>query len=282
MRNFGANNYIMKDLIKNTIITLCMALLFAANARAQDTIYCKNKTRFPSKVEEIGLTEIKYKHFNNQQGPLIVIRKAEVTKIRFENGLVTELNPDKYSAHQEAAIIDKTQCIKTEILSPITGDVVMGYERMLKVGTNLELKMGLIGFGLGRLAELARGSFVKGGVKFLAGQDFVVEGLRYAHPLKGKYIKPEFILSTFRDYDNLDERTTAMALNMVFGKQYILGNILTLDIYTGLGFGWVHTKDRNSYYYDGFVAEPYYYSHLYFGRDFPLAISGGMTLGLIF
>lgn len=270
----------MKTFIKSAIITI--SLFISIGVKAQDSIYKKNNTVIQAKVLEIGINDIKYKDFNNQEGPVIVIRKAEVTKIRFENGVVTEITPDKYSVHQEATILNKTQCIKTEVLSPITGDIVLGYERMMKVGTNLELKLGLIGHGVGELSEMARGTFVKGGVKFLAGQDFVIEGIRYAHPLKGKYIKPEVILSTFKDDNWSPERITAYALNVVFGKQYILGNILTLDLYTGIGFGWQHSSNRDSYYYDGFGTEPYYYSHLNFGRNFPLVISGGMTMGVIF
>lgn len=53
---------------------------------AQDLITLKNGIDIKSKVFEINLNEIKYKKYDNLNGPLISILKDDVLIIRYENG----------------------------------------------------------------------------------------------------------------------------------------------------------------------------------------------------
>ena len=73
----------MKKLLRLTVI-----LLFASAtiATAQDKVYKTNGEVLETKVIEIGSTEIKYKVFANQNGPLYTIGKDQVLKIVYENG----------------------------------------------------------------------------------------------------------------------------------------------------------------------------------------------------
>jgi hypothetical protein len=54
----------------------------------------KNGEEIKSKVTEIGTTEIKYKKFDNPDGPLIVIPRADVLMIKYENGTKDVINSD--------------------------------------------------------------------------------------------------------------------------------------------------------------------------------------------
>lgn len=53
---------------------------------AQDVIVKKDGSIILSKVIEIGTTEVKYKKWNNQNGPNYTISKSDVQAINYENG----------------------------------------------------------------------------------------------------------------------------------------------------------------------------------------------------
>ena len=67
-----------------SIILLVFAVLFTA--QAQDVITLKNGEEIKAKVTEISTSEIKYKRFENQDGPTIVIAKSDVFIISYEGG----------------------------------------------------------------------------------------------------------------------------------------------------------------------------------------------------
>ena len=52
----------------------------------QDIIIKKNADEIKAKVVEVGMDNIKYKNFDNLQGPSYVIPRVEVFMIRYENG----------------------------------------------------------------------------------------------------------------------------------------------------------------------------------------------------
>lgn len=69
---------------KGLFVLMFLASTFIASA--QDVIVKKDGSTILSKVVEIGTTEIKYKKWNNQDGPMYTITKAEVQSINYENG----------------------------------------------------------------------------------------------------------------------------------------------------------------------------------------------------
>jgi len=74
----------MKKLLKILLIfTLC---LISINTNAQDIITKKDGTDISAKVLEVTTTVIKYKRFENQNGPVISVKKSDVLMVRYENG----------------------------------------------------------------------------------------------------------------------------------------------------------------------------------------------------
>ncbi len=63
-----------------------VALLWAVSAFSQDFIILRNGDMIQSKVQEISDSEIRYKKFSNQGGPMYVVKVSEVLAINFENG----------------------------------------------------------------------------------------------------------------------------------------------------------------------------------------------------
>lgn len=53
---------------------------------AQDQVFKKDNTKIEAKVLEITPTEIKYKLFNYQDGPLFIVNKSDVVLIIYQNG----------------------------------------------------------------------------------------------------------------------------------------------------------------------------------------------------
>ncbi len=68
------------------IIILLFIFSSALTVSAQDVIVKKDGSTVLSKVIEIGTTEVKYKKWNNQNGPNYTILKSDIQAINYENG----------------------------------------------------------------------------------------------------------------------------------------------------------------------------------------------------
>jgi hypothetical protein len=258
----------------------------------------KNNAQYLGKVLEIGLSEIKFKDALNHDGPIVVLPKSDVKKIKYASGNEIIFKKDPYEINQEILVRDKTHAIKFEFLSPVRNNIAFSYEHMLKVGTNLETKLGVIGVGFNNDdLEDARGVYFKAGVKFLTSKnEYYVEGLKYVHALKGFYIKPEIIFNTYSvtqkyyNYSNTYPWTTTTheadikyvnyAVNIVLGRQYLLGNIMTFEYYGGIGYGHQERSTDVINWVDEYLNFSSF-SHVYLGPS-SLILTGGITLGVIF
>jgi len=290
----------MKTIFYFPALLLSLFFLSAANILAQDIIIKKNKEEIKAKVLEIGLEEIKYKPANDPDGPTISIAKDEVWKIKFEKGSEWLNSPDPYDVSSAVEVRDKSRAIKFEFFSPLFGKIAFGYEQMLKVGMNAEFKLGIIGPSVNNeiSRDNPRGVFVKFGPKFLLGSEYVIKGMKYTHQLYGKYFKPEIIFSSFGkdqtvySYTGIPAppsqdryRTTSFGLNLVFGKQSIVGNVMTIDWYIGVGYG-TQSSTRKTVNFNGYLPdvesyESYCFSHVYLGPNMPLIYTGGLAIGFL-
>lgn len=71
--------------IKAAIISI-LVLLLNFHIFSQDILFKKNGEELKAKVLEVGVSEIKFKHFDYQDGPTIIIEKSELFFIKYENG----------------------------------------------------------------------------------------------------------------------------------------------------------------------------------------------------
>lgn len=83
----------MKTITLAILFTLINSIIYA-----QDRLVKKDKTEFKIKVVEITDSEIKYKKFDNLNGPLYNIKKNEVAVIVYENGKVETFDEVKPEA----------------------------------------------------------------------------------------------------------------------------------------------------------------------------------------
>ena len=67
-------------------LLVLLLLLCATTVSAQDVIVKKDGSTILSKVLEVGQAEIKYKRFDNIDGPTYTIKKSEIQAINYQNG----------------------------------------------------------------------------------------------------------------------------------------------------------------------------------------------------
>lgn len=73
------------QLMMKHLLSISLLTLLATTSFAQDVITKKNGEGVQAKVLEITPTEIKYKRFENPDGPIYTMAKADVLLVKYEN-----------------------------------------------------------------------------------------------------------------------------------------------------------------------------------------------------
>ncbi|MEJ7692717.1 hypothetical protein [Daejeonella sp.] len=288
--------------MKNLYLLLLLLGLTAA-VQAQDKIYKKGGEIVEAKITEVGADEIKYRVFGDQSGPMYALDKDRIIKVVYENGRVETYqsnlkDPKLYEDQAKSAI-------KINFLAPLLGYTQLNYEHSLRPGRAYELSLGLI--GIGKRQELgssfnsttntstttyrkASGVFLAGGYKLSKLPDFVNKGAKYSHVLQGTYVKPELSFGVY-DQNRREgfgtkpvlrrETVTFGGLLINLGKQWVLGDLLLVDLYAGVGYA-VDNRDRergnSEFYYDNFVGNHF---ALTSGADSGFGVNGGFKIGIL-
>ena len=278
-----------------------LAMFFYGVVFAQDKIYKKDGEVIEAKVTEIGSDELKYKIFNDQNGPTYSLEKDLILKVVYENGRI-----ESYQSNLKDPALYADQAknaIKINFLSPLLGYTQLNYEHNLRPGRGYEISLGLI--GLGKRQKLnsyfngaetftqnyrgASGLYLGAGYKFSKVPDFVNKGAKYSHVLQGTYIKPELSIGVYGQNHfegDANGNPVKSRESLVFGgllvnlgKQWVLGDALLVDIYGGLGYA----LDSRSDDYDGTYYNETIGNHfaLSTGNDSGLGATGGFKVGLL-
>ena len=199
-----------------------------------------------------------------------------------------ELTIQQEMSNPENYLDNKKNALKVDFLSPLTGNTTLFYEHSIRPGRSLEAGLGIIGLGLDPGDINPFGAFIRFAPKFIKSPDYYLRGMRYAHILKGTYVKPEILLGYYaRDFEDWywdgyyenyrNERknvfTGAILLNV--GKQWVFDNAFLLDFYFGLGYGFDNLDD--SYYHEG-----YHFGFVKVANDVPISFSAGLKIGGLF
>ncbi len=297
--------------MKKLIIFLAFISFAKISFSQTDTLF-SGKKAIPCKIVEISESEFKYKKAELPDGPTYVIDRSKVTKYTLSSGFSEIVVPDEMSVeHEHKEILGNREVFKIQPFSLALNYISIGYERVIKVGTNLDIEAGYMNnsmttnegfytYGMRSYqggVPFTYGFYFKPGIKFFLGQDFSIKGLKYAHPLKGRYIRLDLALSylnvenvtgavyvqgpypnVYPSYTTVITDVTSLAYGgfISYGRQFILGNVLTLDYYLGLGFtgqsnsfsnadynnvstggyGYYRDDARSLYRYGGFIRIP--------------------------
>jgi len=88
MRNNSKNRASLKsqNIIQRTFLFFAVLCVSVASTFAQDVITLKNGDDIQALVQEIGEVDVKYKKFDNPNGPNYILKKSEMLLIRYKNG----------------------------------------------------------------------------------------------------------------------------------------------------------------------------------------------------
>ncbi len=293
-----------------------MILISAIAAFSQDTLVTYKQGNIPCKVVKITETEIEYRKKNDPEAPIYVINKDNVREIRFADGTKELIVPDEMDANKDRAIVDKRTAVKFNFFSPIMDQLTFSFERCIKVGTNVEASLGLINNSMFPFSvsnsnswfepNLTQGMVMSLGVKFMPGKSYYHKGMKYMHPLKGFYFKPEIMYSSFavrgltytywpNPYPsppvtmNTDLNVNSVALMLTIGHQFIAANSVTIGGNVGFGYAMTTAKYTNPINQPGWWGLPEdpkdytrnFFNHITSGELGPFAFSGNITLGYI-
>jgi hypothetical protein len=70
---------------------------------AQDVIVTKDARKISAKITEVNIDNIKYKSFDNQDGPTYTLLKSAVSSIRYQNGTEETFGEEKNSSEPAPA-----------------------------------------------------------------------------------------------------------------------------------------------------------------------------------
>ena len=261
------------------IFIFLVAIMISANTFAQDMIIKTNSDTIHCKVKELGTNEIKYILPEYPQDVLFSIDVDKVQKVVFSNG--TEKLYMKEINNPENYYNDKKNALKFHFLSPMMGNVAFTYEKSISPGRSMEFGVGYI-YGKEDYGINEKGIILRAGYKFIRSPDFYFNRLKYAHILKGSYIKPEIIFNAFysdsryNHYTNTtgskESTIASVSILLEAGKQIVFSNSFLIDYYIGIGYG----VSNNNY-------DPYYYSNSIIAEDgFPLSFTMGLRVGFLF
>jgi hypothetical protein len=258
---------------------LLTAILFIASSLsgllAQDKIFKRNGDVIECKVLEVGSEEIKYSLAEYDFQVQFSILKKQVDRILFENG--KELVIDHAAVAMESAetnsadlfLVQKKNAIKINFLSPLWSITTLSYERAIKPGQSIEASAGLIGLGFENPDD-ALGLGLKAGYKFIRSPDFYLQGMRYAHILKGGYVKPEMVFASYALREK-DRNVAKFAVLLNIGKQWVFSDVFLVDLYFGFGYGYSNAREFEDF--------PYFIG---VGTDeAPFAATAGFKIGFL-
>lgn len=291
-----------KKEVKKIQLFAIFVFLLAQFANSQDKIYRNNGKVVEAKIIEIGSSEIKYREFNNPDGPVYVLETDRIKKIIFQNGTVQKFednlkDPERYTGQ-------RNKVLKLNFLSPLYGYTEIGFEKSTGVGKGFEVSLGIIGAGktgilvydnnqLGEVKRSPFGVFVSGGYKFGKLPDFILFGKsRMSHLMQGTYIKPIIYLGKYKEnrilykgnqYEVGKQNVSFGAIQIEVGRQWILGERFALDFFEGLGYGFDNKKDNedayNSYYFEDAAA--FNYANARLGKSPGLSFTFGIKVGML-
>ncbi len=278
--------------MKKSFLFLFFALV-SLGAFAQDTLYKVDNTKIICKVTEIGTAEIKYKKWDNQDGPVYTVEKSEVRRIVYANGSSEMITMGEYAVTPNSSFRSRKRAITTRPFSAVLGSVCIGYQQALTVNRSINSEIGLIGPKAGTMNDQhASGFYMKAGMRFKRVPDVITPDMQWSYALGGFYVEPQIMFSSFSKDVTIYNTTTyttstqsatfnAGAVLLNVGRQMVFGDILTLDLGFGAGYGFSSDNAPRSFNTELSDMPRYYYSHTGGGNSLPIAYKITFSLGVL-
>lgn len=275
------------------VITLfALSIIFSINIFAQDVITRKNPPQtINCKIIEVGQDLVHYSIIVGNEDRKFSIEKENIVSIQFENGETLNFEQKSYSNSNYGN--NTNNIIKFNFFAPLYGYTYISYERLLKPSVSWEVGIGIIGLGWDINYNNPFGGVARAGFKFRKSPDYYSRFNEYTHLLKGVYIMPELVLTSYAyddrvysgthsgnlfaltNYESVKtERvnTTSFAILITWGKEMIYADRFAVDWFGSVGYGF--SDEHNDGLNYGFIGGD--------TKGFPLAFSAGIKIGLLF
>lgn len=244
---------------------------------AQDTlIYC-------SGIRDVGtvirVEDKRIVWIQEHASDTIKVQKNRLEKIHYADGRVIIFH---CGASVRRKRLPKTPCnitlpafrhhiLKIGMINPVFGTTELSWEYGFKPGRSLVLTAGYVGAGFIN-PDHASGVVLKAGMKYIRCPAAYLSRNKYAHSLKGAYIRPELIFTTISGSPDFyaPYQQVRYAVFLEAGKQWVFSDRFSLDMFAGLGYG----KETDA---EGSPA-PYV---IWFPGDSPLALTFGFQVGIL-
>ena len=208
--------------MKKLLLSLMITMFIGFPIKAQDFIVLKTGDEVKSKVLEIGLTEIKYKKYDNLNGPSYTVTKSDVFMVRYENG-----TKDVISTIQSENIPGKNKIYEINESSPTSKGHIL-----LSPGSN---------FSFGHTSQSDSHINANSLNLNLTAGYFIVDNLATSITLG-------FYYGTYDD--GTGNTQTSNTINYGFQiRYYIIGKV-----FGGIGYSSIKPKSSDSNNYLGLIA----------------------------
>ncbi|MFM9985256.1 MAG: hypothetical protein ACKVOK_08505 [Flavobacteriales bacterium] len=285
--------------------TLLLIFMFCAfQSFSQDIIKLKNGEEIQAKITVVKDDEIQYKEWSYQDGPDFVLSTKKIEYVRFQNGRELRFeDSDLTLGPPDNKAMQRKNVIKFSLLSPLFGRSIFGYEKVQRFGLHWEGELGIIGLGNENSTHRKKGLWIAGGPKLLLRKETYMRGERYLHYLQGSYVRPEITVEYHngeypQSYYNGSIYSSKMydytlftgGVMMNLGKQWFVGDVMTIELYFGAGLVSTTIKyDKPeegvlSSYYRSFSSESLINttSGGIGNGDISLGLKGGFKIGIAF
>ncbi len=186
--------------------------------------------------------------------------------------------------------------------SPINQHLSFGYEQPVTSDIILSGHIGIIGLGLNvagsyptSFTSNPTGAYVSCGAKMFFNPDYWINGMYRYNKMQGLYFMPEIVAGYFNYYSlnyfpninypnpyyyqaptTVRNGVTHYALLLNLGKQWVLANVVILNIYAGIGYGGFKLSGPYQQYLEPDLSN--FYDYLSTGS---IAVAAGVDIGVL-
>ncbi len=248
---------------------------------SQDVLLLKNGDRIKCTIIEIFEDRISYLELNDDSEILYTISRAKLDSIRLSNGkIIQEVAP---TLDDNIFYNDKKRCIKFDFFSMLSDVIIISYEQATGPFTSFEISPKFFGYGTSNRS--VKGFGIDGAYKMKISAVLNKPDLP-DHLLHGGYGKLSGGIAytqeskfNFISATGYHEKQTVIHLGIDFGKQWVLRNLVSLDLYFGLHYYYDHLESTGSGNFPTYF-EDINHGNLFGDNNFAALL--GFRIGLLF
>jgi hypothetical protein len=132
---------------KKYFLLFMLVMVAMLYSKGQDIIHKNDTSTIRAKILEVGVNEIKFKKYDNPDGPIYTIKKADVSIIVYENGNVDVITQPKMVMGKPVNLNQyKRNIISVYLLDFLIDRLTVSYEHIFYdgyLGVNVPLSFGV-------------------------------------------------------------------------------------------------------------------------------------------